>query len=203
MCGKFQFFIFFFNFIYWDRFLSCIDTHSQPENRCHAENKGAFSQTVSNIQGSRKAAWLTNKFPQLCSGQKCFASTCLFSSWWLLDEPSAQKFQSAVNKVLLFVLLRFLLEVGRFFFPDCTSRIAELVLLCWYKWEHLSLLFWWAVIYSVQLPKTASCHFSVSCHLAGVSCGIYSTCICFCSTSFSPCASSWSLHRHSSDTLYC
>lgn len=38
-----------------------------------------------------------------------------FSSLCLLDEPSVQKFETAINKVLLFVPTQFLLEVSSFF----------------------------------------------------------------------------------------
>lgn len=72
---------------------------------------------------------------------KCLQLTLfvLFSVVCSLDEPSVQEFEAVINKVLLFVLTLFLLEVSRFLF-DCTSRPARLFADEKCKWEIVSFI---------------------------------------------------------------
>lgn len=71
------------------------------------------------------AACFISEFPHLHSVSWVLHQ--LFPSLCLLDEPSVQKSETAINKVLLFVLTLSLLEICRF--CVCTSRAAQFFLI--------------------------------------------------------------------------
>lgn len=70
---------------------------------------------------------VSHELPQFHSVSSVFHPHIFFSSLCLLVEPSVQKFETAVNKVLQFVRL-FLLEVSRFFWLHTQSYSV----FCWY-----------------------------------------------------------------------
>lgn len=87
-----------------------------------------------------------------------FCINIFFSPLCLVDEPSVPKFATAINKVLLFVLTLFLLEVSSFFW---LHKQEKKISFCWYRVEIRTLfLFVCGLLYPEQqhFCITAQCH---------------------------------------------
>lgn len=138
--------------LYVDEVKPCL---FQPKNWCHVKRKTDCSQTVC-MHMFLLAACISHSNAQSLA----FSINIFLSSLDLLDEPSVQKFETAINKVLLFVLTWFLLDVSRFFWlhkQDC-SAFADTK----YKWEHFSFFFFFLASYftlSNNILLSPNCHF--------------------------------------------